>query len=116
LVIKVEFYGEKMDEIEVREYFEKLLNGFDFEKVESIMKFLNWEYYFGDVPNIEQMKNLCRDLLNSCIFSYNNPKWEFKHQISWKSGGFKVTLFEFGEIQLDFIPVTKYVYSGLVTD
>ena len=47
------------------EAIEAMLNKFDFNKVQFVMKSLNWEWHNKGIPTIEDLKECAKDLLNT---------------------------------------------------
>lgn len=81
-----------------QEKIEEILNGFDFVKVQKVMKFLDWKYYGEDeIPSIYKLTKMAKDVLESAIrgFIVN------KHYGYCYCGGFYAVCFG-KEMHLDF--------------
>lgn len=75
-----------------------IIQGFDFEKVHNVMKFLNWTWWhIGQPPSVDDLKKEATKLLEELYDS------EYTYI---KTGGFKVTKYE-DHISLEFI-ITDY--------
>jgi len=92
----------------IRANFEEALLGFDFEKVHSVMEFLDWEWHGKDgrhVPSIVEMIRNLEDLLKSAISFMDNG---FS---SVGTGGFMVEIFEDNDVEISFIIADSRSYS-----
>lgn len=81
---------------------EEILNGFDFHKVQKVMRSLNWFWGFKEgnrIPEILEMKTHCRRLLKQVI---SNKTLE--------SGGFRAQHCKDGSLGLDFIVANRDAY------
>lgn len=68
---------------------DEIMDNFNFHKVHKVMKCLNWKWTFSEngVPEIYELKEEARRLLNECLYSI------IKHgEDSWSiaTGGFRV--------------------------
>lgn len=66
---------------------EDILDEFDFHKVQTAMKALNWKYFYseGDCPTIAELRRVARSLLQNADKAPTCPTWPTS------SGGFEVT-------------------------
>lgn len=79
-----------------QEKVEEILNGFDFVKVQKVMKFLDWKYCGDDeVPSIYELIKVAKDVLETAI------KHADGHAGYCSCGGFYATCFG-TEIHLGF--------------
>lgn len=84
-----------------------IMNNFDFDKVRSVMKHLEWEWYGKGVPTVDDIRFAARERIESVIkvcLSEANPNEEYFSS----SGGLKATAIkdDYGQItflQLEFI-------------
>lgn len=86
---------------------ESLLNGFDFEKAEKIMTYLDWRWTVSNgVPNAEQLRRMASNLIDEIL--------ENERTTSISSGGLKVEKIweysndEFDSLKLSFIALTSF--------
>ena len=57
-----------MDIVKFREeIISEIINDFDFDEVEKVMKFLNWHYYKGHVPTVCELIKLSTRLLRDAF-------------------------------------------------
>jgi len=71
----------------------QLMKEFDFKKIHEVMTFLNWTWYFEDVPSIEDLKNRVEELSNECIARYVNRKYKYgSDRMYVATGGFIVDI------------------------
>ena len=73
----------------IRTTIDKVLDNFDFERVEKVMQTLNWTWGIGpaaEVPDVARLKMQARKLLQECI----EDRPIDKEEIDWSSstGGF----------------------------
>lgn len=81
---------------------EKLIANFDFEKVQKIMKCLDWQYWDSEeTPSIERLKETAISNLKSCCNSINNKQG--KKKVVCCAGGFVATARKYkdGELCLE---------------
>lgn len=68
---------------------DEIMDNFDFHKVHKVMKCLGWKWAFSEngIPEIYELKEEARRLLNECLYSIIQNAEE-----SWNiaTGGFKV--------------------------
>jgi len=89
----------------------EVLAHFDFEKVHTVMKALNWTWAGGaDVPTINDLKEWAEQRMESAIEQAVSPKNKEHHNIGWvsNSGGFKAMAWKtkkgkLARVQLEFI-------------
>ena len=83
------------------------MNNFDYDRVRSVMKYLEWEWYGKGVPTVDDIRFAARERIESVIKNClldANPNEEY---IS-SSGGLKATAIkdDYGQItflQLEFV-------------
>jgi hypothetical protein len=94
------------DKNKIRENFEEALDNFNFEKVHMIMQFLGWTWFADNAnpPSIMQMKKEVETLFNDVLNGSDI--------ISTGSGGFKVSVYMNGDVNIEFIPVQCRVEYG----
>jgi len=84
--------------INKKEHIQKIIDNFDFQKVYSVMKCLDWIWFDSDdTPTIERMKGNVFKLLKD-VSDYNG---EYEDYYSVSSGGFKATRYE-EHLELNF--------------
>jgi len=84
-----------------------IMNNFDYDRVRSVMKYLEWEWYGKGVPTVDDIRFAARERIESVIKNClldANPNEEY---IS-SSGGLKATAIkdDYGQItflQLEFV-------------
>lgn len=82
--------------------FEELLDKFDFETVRKIMISLKWTWGFQEAhtPDEKEMKKSVLELFNCCMQDFDFTKQEI-----CSSGGFEVSIYSDGSVELKFIAV-----------
>ena len=74
---------------------EELIEGYNFQKIHSVMNFLNWNWYGKGIPSIENMKDCIRELYNLAIQESN-------FDTTFGTGGFSLKLYKDGSIYVWF--------------
>jgi hypothetical protein len=73
----------------MRKEVKEILENFDFIKVNEVMKFLNWTWFGGEVPNIAKLimraSELLEDVYNACE--------QNKDEYTISTGGFEAEAF-----------------------
>lgn len=65
---------------------DSILDEFDFDKVRTVMKALNWTYFDStEVPTISRIYRMARNLLIAAYAAEPSPEW------ATACGGFEVT-------------------------
>jgi hypothetical protein len=65
---------------------DSILDEFDFDKVRTVMKTLNWTYFDStEVPTVSRIYRMARNLLIAAYTADPSPEWYTA------SGGFEVT-------------------------
>ena len=86
----------------------KIMEEFDFRKVQRVMKMLDWKWSqdVGErrVPSLDEMKTHVEVLMNSAI---RNKRGAEDKNVYVSSGGFKVTINEYNRMSLEFV-VERY--------
>ena len=78
-----------------------IMDNFDFNKVETVMKATNWTWASTHgVPVEHELRKQARELLKSVSQHYVS-QLGFRYAIS--TGGFKATKYYDGELELEFI-------------
>lgn len=78
-----------------------IMDNFDFNKVETVMKATNWTWASTHgVPVEHELRKQARELLKSVSQHYVS-ELDFRYAIS--TGGFKATKYYDGELELEFI-------------
>ena len=78
-----------------------IMDNFDFNKVETVMKATNWTWVSTHgVPVEHELRKQARELLKSVSQHYVS-ELGFRYAIS--TGGFKATKYYDGELELEFI-------------
>lgn len=78
---------------------EEVLDGFDFEKVQQVMRALDWKWFdSGEIPTIDRMRETVRDL--------------YRHTLkfgegSCRTGGFRLQRWKDGHCRLSFEAVSS---------
>ena len=87
-----------------------IIANFDFEKVNIVMKTLNWQWANEGIPNIKELKESAIERLKNAIEQAISPDNKEHHDIGWisSSGGFKATAWKnkkgkLDKLQLEFI-------------
>ena len=89
----------------------EVLAHFDFEKVNEVMKAINWTWAgYKGVPSIKDLKESAEERLQNVIDQVLSPNNTEHYEIGWISatGGFKATAWKhkdntLARIQLEFI-------------
>jgi hypothetical protein len=88
----------------------EVLAHFDFEKVQIVMKALNWKWTGTGIPNIKEIKESAEHHMYAAIEQVLDPNNTEHHDIGWisASGGLKAMAWknedgELTKIQLEFI-------------
>ena len=71
---------------------------FDFDKVEKVMQFLNWEWASIGIPKEEDMLDVCKSLLRDCIKDIHESDW-----VKTGTGGFFITLYQDSTVNVEFV-------------
>lgn len=71
------------------EIISEIINDFDFDKVEKVMKFLNWHYYTGRVPTVYELIKVSTELLHD---AFDGLCLHDTRTYSVKSGGFEASM------------------------
>ncbi len=70
--------------IDYQKQIDEIMDYFDFDRVKKVMDFLKWEWgYPGEVPEVAQIRQLARKLLNEAANSHIS-------RYSTGTGGFNV--------------------------
>lgn len=98
----------RLDEntLEVYKKINKVIDLFNFEKVHSVMEFLNWQWQGEGVPEIYGLKETARNLIIESI----NKTLETLEDYSIATDGFEVSSYldENNEIQCKLAFVLEY--------
>jgi hypothetical protein len=89
----------------------EVLAHFDFEKVHTVMRTLNWKWFdTADIPTINDLKESAEQRMESAIEQALSPNNKEHHDIGWisYSGGLKATVWKtkkgkLARVQLEFI-------------
>ena len=82
-----------------------IMDNFDFNKVETVMKATNWTWASTHgVPVEHELRKQARELLKSVSQHYVS-ELGFRYAIS--TGGFKATKYYDGELELEFIVASR---------
>jgi hypothetical protein len=100
---------KKFDEIKLKlqQKIDNIIDCFDFNKVHEIMEHLNWTWATtsGRVPDVLDLKQCARKLLNDVVDNYINNRIygdEKIHEFDVSTGGFKAELY-YEILELSFI-------------
>jgi len=86
--------------------FEDAFSRFDFKKVRQVMRLLEWTWLgSNEPPTVYEMGNTVRDLLNKA----SEELTEELSSRSFGTGGFKVKVFNSGNVYIEFIAEESYV-------
>ena len=78
------------------EHIDAIINNFDFEKVNKVMNFLNWTWFFSTTcPTIDELKQEAKRILNEICDSEDDT-------IAISTGGFKASIYD-DHLELEFI-------------
>jgi hypothetical protein len=83
-----------------QEKIDHIMDYFDFAKVAKAMEALNWTWAGKGVPTEPELRKEARRLLND-VSNKNVCKCAFRYSIS--TGGFRVTKYHYGELELEFV-------------
>lgn len=78
---------------------DKIMDSFNFERVEKAMKAVNWKWASGDVPTQPELRAIARYLLNE-VSKHSLAK---DQHASHSTGGFKATKYHGDYLQLEFV-------------
>jgi len=88
----------------------EVLAHFDFEKVHTVMKALNWTWRDEGTPDIRKLKESAEYHLYGAIKQVLSPDNKEHHDVAWQSasGGFKAMAWKtkkgkLAKVQLEFI-------------
>ena len=77
------------------EHIDAIINNFDFERVNNVMNFLNWTWYFNTTcPTIDELKQEAKRILNEICDSEDDT-------IAIFTGGFKASIYD-DHLELEF--------------
>lgn len=77
-----------------QELIDGVMENFDFEECEKVMKYLDWKWAFSDnTPTIEELKESARDRIDSAIFGVKKSKESYQYNYSSASGGLQATVY-----------------------
>jgi len=92
-----------------------IMNNFDYDRVRSVMKHLEWEWYGKGVPTVDDIRFAARERIESVIKNClldANPNEEY---IS-SSGGLKATAIKDGYGQITFLQLEFVLTSWDLND
>lgn len=100
---------KEFDEIELKlqQKIDNIMDCFNFNKVHDIMEHLNWTWAItqGEVPDVFELKQCARKLLNDVVDDYINNRIygdEKVHVFGVSTGGFKAELY-YEILELSFV-------------
>jgi len=83
------------------QYIREIIDNFNWERIHKVMVFLQWKYLNEEIPEIDDLKLLSKNLLDNIWLSttkQQNETW------SIKSGGFKATAsYNSNKKRIDFL-------------
>ncbi len=99
-----------LDYTKLKAQFQKIMNSFDFDTVQKIMKLMKWTYLNEKTsPSVEQLKACAESLFDSLV---KNLQTSLDCNYC-SSGGFKVSLYRYEEeyeLTLEFVAIEKSSY------
>lgn len=101
----------------MKKLIKEVLSSFDFEKVHKTMVFLNWTWYFKEVPNLLELKYTAQELLEEvCERCLKSKKTSRDIPYIIMTGGFRVEAYpnkkktKIKKLKLDFLLTTSFDY------
>lgn len=90
----------------LRNNFEDAFSRFDFQRVRQVMRLLEWTWLgASEPPMISEMEETVRNLFNKAEEGLAKEM----NSRSLKTGGFKVKVFNSGNVYIEFIVEESYV-------
>ena len=90
-----------METISTEQTIEKIIENFDFDKVQKVMKLLDWDYWNDKDVSKSKLKNTAVSCMNHCCAILHNNAG--KKRANYSSGGFVASARKYkdGEICLE---------------
>jgi hypothetical protein len=77
------YYTPEIEILENQEDVDNIINNFQFDRVEKVMKVLNWEWIDAGIPSIEQIRDKARSLLiEAKRYVSTSTKFESEYRVS----------------------------------
>jgi len=84
----------------LRNNFEDAFSRFDFKKVRQVMRLLEWTWAGSDeIPTEPDMEETVRHLFDEASNSLSKEN----SSSAWSTGGFKVEVFNSGNVNIEFV-------------
>ncbi len=87
--------------------FKTALAGFDFERVHSVMEYMDWKWVLvkgnvlsHGVPSVQQMKNTVMELFYHALLDISEISTPYSCAMT---GGFCVKVYKTGNVKIEFI-------------